>query len=149
MLVAVVNTIEIPHVVRLGAVEYVFEPQTEVPDEVAKKIIANQPKVFFAVGDKVLDVSEYKVKDVFQGKTIEEIFNSFPQKERMEIYALVKKKALEVRKRNEKIKEAEIIASKPVVADALQSALGLTDVPKESLEEAVSGDKKPKINKVR
>lgn len=149
MLVAVFNTIEIPHTIKLGAVEYRFDPQTEMPEELAKKVVANQPNQFFLVGEKVIDVSEYKVKDVFQGKTIQEIFNAFPEKERIEIYALMKKKAQEVAKRETKKKEVENVASKEVVPDALQKALNLEKVDKETLNDAVEGSKKPEIKKVR
>lgn len=149
MLVAVFNTVEIPYVVKLGPVEYQFYPQTEVPDEMAKKIIANQPDIFFAVGEKVIDISEYKVKDVFQGKTIQEIFNGLPEKERVDIYAYVKKKAQEAQKKELKKKAQEIVASKEVKPDALQAALGIENVPEEVISEATGESKKPEIKKVR
>ena len=150
MLVAVFEKTQIPYSIKIGAVDYVFDPQAEMPDELAKTIVKNKPDMFFAVGEgQVLDVSKYIVRDVFQGKTVEQIFNSFPEKERLEIYAYIKKMAMRVTKRDLKEKNVEQAKFAERPADALQSALKLSKVEPEALKEAVEGSKEPKIKKVR
>lgn len=149
VLVAVTNTVEIPYEIHLRGKSYQFDPQTLVPEDLAKMLVENQPKLFFLVkDDQVIDASKYAVKDVFQGKTVEEIFKMLPSDERLQIYALAKKLATEVRRREQREKEKELAAISDRGPDALQIALGIDSFPKDVIDGAVSTETKPDIKNV-
>lgn len=142
MRIAVFKTVQIPHQISIAGLTLYFNPIcNDVPDGVGKTILKNKPDIYFEVKeDEAIDVSGYKVKDVFQGKHIEEIFNMLPEKERVEIYNLLRKKAIAAQRREEK----ETKKQHAVVAESAPNELQkLLNVTKEQVDAEDAKTEKP------
>jgi len=151
MKIAVKTHIPIPHYISLQGVTYEFNPICDVPKEIGEMMLKNKPEWFFDASENGVDISQYQVKDMFQGKTITEIFAMLSEKDKIDVYTYVKRKVEKARQRElEKQREEHMLVIKKSSQennDGLKVALGINDVPNEKINEAYEEAVKNEENK--
>lgn len=106
MKVRVKPILAIPHSVNIGGVDYTFSPDSDLSDDKGKALIATYPDHYEEAKGKS-DLTQYRLKDRFKGKTVQDIVNGLSEAKKLKALEFVKQLAEKEARREEEGKQEE------------------------------------------